>query len=277
MKIGKLASVGIALALVLTGCASPSPKASQSPTSTPSETTAAGTPITDEKTIQAFMDTVTKSCERAKEFGLAVEIPDRNEAIFTSATKQEFSSPSGSDMITRSGTKYELGGWPSGDPLCGEAGWVKNVEHYAKDDPTNEAGDYALSQISQTEYAWTVHRGSPEFNPYAIEIKDGWVTRISANGGYVYEISYGPLSKEIQAAFKKTLAAAGHQYMHLGDQLWNMTFAQAKVFCRKHGLTLVKAEEDNVMLMPSGTAGPFNPKRMNVNVMSGKIVGIWPG
>jgi hypothetical protein len=32
------------------------------------------------------------------------------------------------------------------------------------------------------------------------------------------------------------------------------------------------------MLMPSGTqGGPFDPKRMNVNIMSGKIVGVWPG
>ena len=79
-------------------------------------------------------------------------------------------------------------------------------------------------------------------------------------------------------AYKKTLTASGYQYMYLGDQLWGMTLAKAQAFCKKNGLTFVVAEEDNVMLMPSGTqGGPFNPKRMNLNIMSGKIVGVWPG
>ena len=66
--------------------------------------------------------------------------------------------------------------------------------------------------------------------------------------------------------------------MYLGDQLWGMTLAKAQAFCKKNGLKLVVAEKDNVMLMPSGTqGGPFDPKRMNVNIMSGKIVGVWPG
>jgi hypothetical protein len=123
-----------------------------------------------------------------------------------------------------------------------------------------------------------VHRGSPEFSPYEIEIKDGSVVRISTNNGFVYDISYGPFNADIKQAYKKTLTASGYQYMYLGDQLWGMTLAKAEAFCKKNGLTLVVAEKDNVMLMPSGTqGGPFDPKRMNLNIMSGKIVGVWPG
>ena len=87
-----------------------------------------------------------------------------------------------------------------------------------------------------------------------------------------------PFNAEIKQAYKKTLTASGYQYMYLGDQLWGMTLAKAQAFCKKHGLKLVVAEKDNVMLMPSGTqGGPFDPKRMNLNIMGGKIVGVWPG
>ena len=280
MKLGELASVGIALSLLLTGCAGSTPKASQSPTSSATESSLAaeGALVTDETEIAAFKKAVLDSCARATKDGLIVEILSEDKTIYRAPSKQEFGSPSGADQITRIGSKYELGGWPSGDPLCGEAAWVENIDYHAKNDPSNEAGDYELRKVSEGDFQWTVHRGSPSFNPYGIQIKGGSVVRISTNNDFVYDISYGPFNADIKQAYKKTLTASGYQYMYLGDQLWGMTLAKAEAFCKKNGLTLVVAEKDNVMLMPSGTqGGPFDPKRMNLNIMSGKIVGVWPG
>jgi hypothetical protein len=280
MNLGKLSVAAIALTLALSGCASSTPKASQSPTSSATESSLAaeGVVVTDETEIEEFKKAVLASCDRANKDGLIVDILSEGETIYRAPSKQEIGSPSGADQITRIGSKYQLGGWPSGDPLCGEALWVENINDHAKNDPSNEAGDYELRKVSEGDFQWSVHRGSPSFNPYGIQIKDGSVVQISTNNGFVYDISYGPVNAEIKQAYKKTLTASGYQYMYLGDQLWGMTLAKAQAFCKKNGLKLVVAEEDNVMLMPSGTqGGPFDPKRMNVNIMSGKIVGVWPG
>ena len=235
-------AAAIAVTLALSGCASSTPKASQSPTSSATESSVAagGDVVTNEAEIEAFKKAVLDSCDRANKDGLIVDILSEGETIYRAPSSQD-GSPSGADQITRIGSKYQLGGWPSGDPLCGEALWVENINDHAKNDPSNEAGDYELRKVSEGDFQWSVHRGSPSFNPYGIQIKDGSVVQISTNNGFVYDISYGPFNAEIKQAYKKTLTAAGYQYMYLGDQLWGMTLAKAQAFCKKNGLKLVVA------------------------------------
>lgn len=286
MKLGRVAFAAIALALALAGCMSPAPSATKLPEQPQASAVASptehenveGKVVVDEAQVEAFTKVILASCKRANDNGLIVDIIGEDKTIYRATTLLGVASPSGSDQFTRIGSKFELGGWPDGDPLCSEAAAIQNVAYYAKNDPTNGAAKSILREVSSSEFKWAVHRGSADLNFYTVQITNALVSRIESNKGVVYEISYGPFEVQIEQTFKKVLNASGYQYMYLGDQLWEMALPKAKIFCEKNGLILAVAESDTAQIAPSGDASAtFNPKRMNVNVMNGQIVGVWPG
>ena len=181
-------------------------------------------------------------------------------------------------MMTRSNHGDEIGGWFDGDPICTEAAYANRVK--PKGSPANANGvkfDYKYVEIKPGTVDWYVHRQSQELNPVRISYANGLVTTVEyLESKYVFEISYGPFSKRIKDAYQAALVSSGQQYMYLTPPMFGMTLAEAKVYAKSKGLTVLVGIKEGEDLFPSGPPGGISdPKRMIVNIMSGEIVGVW--
>ena len=113
-------------------------------------------------------------------------------------------------------------------------------------------------------------------SPSRIVIKNNLITAITQSNDYGYEFKYGPFTTAVTAAYKKALVASNQQYLPVAEAVWNMTYADARVYLQKHGLKIMLGYKDDVDLYPSGPpAGISDPKRIIVNLIDGKIVGLW--
>ena len=270
---GKLAAL-LASAILLSGCAGQS---NSTPTPTPTVSleikARTGNPDADR-----LIATLIASCELSKKQDFAVETPSLNSTIYSFAMP---SKPLPLDdvlhQMAKKDGKYEVSGWPDGNPLCGEAMYADRVVPLGS--PKNNDGivfDYIIKKVSDNVFDWTIYRDSQYRRPYRITLEDNLVRSMKTDNGLVFNFSYDPLPASLEKIHQKILVEANMQYLALGEQMWDMTVPEAKAFCKKHGLTLLVGAEDGTYLFPSGPpGGKSDPKRMIVNTSDGKIVGVW--
>jgi hypothetical protein len=221
---------------------------------------------------------IQASCELGKAKGMAIEVPNRKETIYSFPVAPDDNALDAYlNQLTFKGGKYELSGWPERDPVCTEAQFAERV--VAIGSPKNKDGvvfDYVLKKIDDNTFDWSVYGESPDRSPVRISFANNLVTLIDWNNGYSFKITYGPLDKKLADVRQQELVAKGMQYLPVGNKVWGMTLPEAKAYLKKHGLTLLVGIEDDVDHYPSGPPGnKSDPKRMIVNLIDGVIVGVW--
>ncbi len=272
MVWGKLATI-VATTLLLAGCSgAPVAKPTESPTPTLVVKPQTGDPDADR-----IIAALSASCRLGKSKGMAIEVPSKKEIIYTlPMPANPLTLDTFLHTLTYVNGAYSLSGWPSDDPPCFEANYAERV--VAKGSPKNSNGvvfDYILKKIDDNTYDWAVYRQSAERSFTRIKIENGLVSSLGM-WGEKFKITYGPLGAQLEAERKKALVAENVQYLDIGQHVWEMSFAEAKAYLKKRGLTILVGMEDGVDYYPSGPpGGKSDPKRMIVNIMDGKIVGVW--
>ena len=286
LKIG----AGVLAVVLLTGCApSPTPSGLPSPSSTPSaspspSSTPSASPssnvkvVTGEPEVDEFIAILNASCQQGQNVGLAVAIPKEKQTTYAFPQSDYFVYGQSWNMMTKTTDGYEIGGWFDGDVLCNEARLANRV--VPKGTPPNSNGvvfKYKYVETKPGTVDWSVNREMQSFDPVRFTYVNGLVTSVEfSTTKYVFKTSYGPFSKTIKDAYQAALVSSAQQYMYLSPPLWGMTLANAKKYCKKNGLTVVVGMKDGEDFFPSGPPGGISdPKRMIVNIMSGKIVGVW--
>jgi hypothetical protein len=272
MYWGKLGAIA-ATTLLLAGC-SGGTTATQtpSPTSTLVANSQTGDPAADK-----LIEIIKRSCALGQSKGMAIYVPNRKETIYSFPVEAGASQLDDLNYMTLSGGKYEIAGWPGGDPLCVASMYVERLVPIGS--PENADGvvfDYELKKIDESTYDLGLYQQSSirSFTRYHFE--DNLITSMKWDNGYSFSITYGPLDQKINAARQKALVEEGMQYLPIGQKVWGMTLAEAKVYLKKQGLTLLVGGKDGEYFFPSGPpGGKSDPKRMIVNIMEGKIVGVW--
>jgi hypothetical protein len=256
---------------------SSSPSSSATPTPSPSPSSTVKV-ITGEPEVDEFIAVLNASCKKGQSDGLAVAIPKMKQTTYAFAQSDFFVYGQSWNMMTKTTDGYEIGGWFDGDVLCNEAAYANRV--VPKGSAPNANGvvfKYKYVEVKPGTVDWSVNREMRSFDPVRFTFVNGLVTSAEfSTTKYVFKTSYGPFSKTIKDAYKAALVSSAQQYMYLSPPLWGMTLAQARVYCQTNGLTVVVGIKDGEDLFPSGPPGGISdPKRMIVNIMSGKIVGVW--
>jgi hypothetical protein len=133
-----------------------------------------------------------------------------------------------------------------------------------------------LKKVDDSTYDLGLYGQSPTLTFARYHFEGDRITWMKWDKGYLFEITYGPLSEELKSARQKALVEEGLQYLPVGQKVWGMTLPEAEVYVKKQGLTIVVGMEDGIEYFPSGPPeGKSDPKRMIVNIMDGKIVGVW--
>ncbi len=234
--------------------------------------------VTGEPVVDEFIAILNASCKQGQTVGLAVAIPKAKQTTYAFPQSDYFVYGQSWNMMTKTTDGYEIGGWFDGDVLCNEASNANRV--VPKGTPPNANGvtfKYKYVEVKPGTVDWSVNREMRSFDPVRFTFVNGLVTSVEfSTTKYVFKTSYGPFSKTIKDAYQAALVSSAQQYMYLSPPLWGMTLTQAKAYCKKKGLTVVVGIEDGEDYFPSGPPGGISdPKRMIVNIMSGKIVGVW--
>lgn len=263
-----------AATLLLAGCAgapTDGAKPSTSPTPTLVIKSQTGDPEADK-----LIAIIHASCKLGTAKGMAIYNLNEKKTIYSFPGEvgpgQEYLNE-----MTLSKGAYGIGGWPDGDPLCMASMYAERL--VPKGSAKNENGvvfDYVLKKVDDSTYDLGMYQQSPTLFYSRFHLEANLVTSIKWHNGYSFDITYGPLGQKLVAERQKALVAQGLQYLPVGSKIFGMTLAEAKVYLKKHGLTLLLGGKDNVDFYPSGPpGGKSDPKRMIVNVLDGKIVGVW--
>lgn len=274
MTWGKLGALAVAL-LTLVGCSNTTPR----PTPSPTVEKLVVKKITGDAEADRIIAILKSSCDRGKRNGLETYITQTKKTIWAFPQPNfAYSFEWWSQMVDSKG-KTELGGWVSGDIVCYESIFAERVVPAgSKPNAQGVTFNYKLVKINDTTFDWSMHRESPDFGTarYTIEGETLKAIRTAGENPFDYQISYGPFPSDIQEKYQKALIAANAQYMYLTPPMYGMTLEQAKAYCKKNGLTLLVAGEDEEMFYPSGPpGGKSDPKRMMVNILNGQISGVW--
>jgi hypothetical protein len=266
MTWGKIATTA-ATVLLLTGCSAPAPQAS-SPTAEPSPSATSGLAIvniTGDRESDWFIAVLKASCQRGKDAGLAVYVPQEQETIYTFPQQDDWSYSAYWNMMTTTGAGSDIGGWFDGDVICNESRYLEG----------NLGGDLNLRKINDTTFEWTAGRPSAaEISTATFTIKNDLVQVIEEDGSmdFTFQLSYGPFSQEKLDTYNDTLVASGDQYMYLTKPMWGMTLEGVKSYAKTHGLTVVVGVQDSEYFE---IKGPSDPKRMIVSLGEGRVVVVW--
>lgn len=272
MYWGKLSAI-LATTGLLAGCATGTTALqTPSPTSTLVAKSQTGDPAADK-----LIEIIKESCALGQSKGMAIYIPKEKETIYSFPVESGASQPDNLNQMTLRGGKYEIAGWPDGDPLCLASMYVERL--VPKGSPANADGvvfDFELKKIDESTYDLGLYQQSSTRSFTRYHFEENLITSMKRENGYSFSITYGPLDQKISAARQKALVEEGMQYLPIGQKVWGMTLAEAKVYLKKHGLTLLVGGKDGEYFYPSGPpGGKSDPKRMIVNIMEGKIVGVW--
>lgn len=272
MYWGKVWAI-VATTALLAGCAgSPAAKTTPTPTETFLALSQTGDPEADK-----LITIIRASCKLSQDNGMSVYIPNRKDTIYSFAPEAGGQQNDYLNQLTLSKGKYGIGGWPDGDPLCLASMYAERL--VPNGSSKNEQGvvfDFVLNKIDDSTYDLGMFQQSPTRSFTRFHVEGNLVTSMKWDNGYVYEITYGPLDRKMRDIRQKVLVAEGLQYLPVGQKVWGMTLAEAKVYLKKQGLTLLVGGKDGEYYYPSGPpGGKSDPKRMIVNIMDGKIVGVW--
>lgn len=272
MYWGKVWAI-VATTALLAGCAG-SPAAKTTPT--PTETSLVKSQTGDQE-ADRLINIIGASCKLAQDNGMSVYIPKSKETIFSFAPEAGGQQNDYLNQLTFSKGKYGIGGWPDGDPLCLASMYAERL--VPKGSSENEQGvvfDFVLNKIDASTYDLGMFMQSPTRSFTRFQVEGNLVTSMEWDNGLVFEITYGPLDRKMRDIRQKVLVEEGLQYLPVGQKVWGMTLAEAKVYLKKQGLTLLVGGKDGEYYYPSGPpGGKSDPKRMIVNIMDWKIVGVW--
>jgi hypothetical protein len=263
-----------AIVLLLSGCT-----ASPNPASTPPASTLVVTRVTGDPEADRIIAILKASCERGKTDGLIVTESKTNTKHYLFPRKSEYGFQEWWNEMTEVSGQFELGGPPNSDLVCTESMFASRV--VPKGSKPNENGvtfKYELAKISDSTFDWSMHRESPDFTTSRYTIEGDTLVSIAymSDTKFEYQIGFGPFSGKIQDEHKRALKAAHAEYLYLTPPMYGMSFAEAKAYCKKHGLKIVLGGKDDELFYPSGApGGKSDPKRMFVNVLDGVIVGVW--
>ncbi|MEN9730883.1 MAG: hypothetical protein RL488_193 [Actinomycetota bacterium] len=269
MNWAKISAIA-ATTLLLAGCAG-SPTAKSTPTPTLVVKSQTGDPEADK-----LIAIIHASCKRGTAEGMAIYNPNEKKTIYSFPGQvgpgQEYLKE-----MTLSKGDYGIGGWPEGDPLCMASMYVERlVPKGSAKDANGVVFDYVLKKIDESTFDLGMYQQSPTLFHTRFHLEGNLVTSLKWQNGYLFNITYGPLDQKLVAIRQKAMVEQGLQYLPVGSNIYGMTLAEAKVYLKKHGLTLLVGAKDNQDYFPSGPpGGKSDPKRMIVNVIDGKIVGVW--
>ncbi len=220
---------------------------------------------------------IERSCKLGQANGMAIHIPSTKQTIYSFPPKAGENQYDYLNQMTLAKGKYGIGGWPDGDPLCLASAYVERlVPIGSHKNADGVVFDYVLKKVDSQTYDLGTFDQSPTRTFTRYHFEGDLITSMRWENDLSFEITYGPLDKKLVAARQKALIAAGLQYLPVGNNIFDMTLAEAKVYLKKHGLTLLVGMQDGVDFYPSGPpGGKSDPKRMVVNIMDGKIVGVW--
>jgi hypothetical protein len=273
MNWGKTCAL-IGATLLLAGCSgAPTEVDKPSASSTPSLVVKSQTGDPEADKLIAI---VHASCKLGTARGMSIYNPNEKKTIYSFpghvGPGQEYLNE-----VTLSKGEYGIGGWPEGDPLCMASMYVERL--VPKGSAKNVNGvvfDYVLKKVDDSTYDLGMYQQSSTRFYTRFHIENNLVSSLKWENGYLFNINYGPLDQKVIAARQKALVEQGLQYLPVGSNIYGMTVAEAKAYLKKHGLTLLLGGKDNVLFYPSGPpGGKSDPRRMIVNVLDGKIVGVW--
>lgn len=160
-----------------------------------------------------MLEVLANSCNNALAIGLHYRFdpPTSNGVsdveIAPAQTILKFFDPT--NMMQKYNGDWQPGGFPDGDVLCADADWVTSYQNTKAKSPKGLNALFFASNVaklSEGEYSFAIHRGSPEMRAFTYLVTDGLATEVDVPIGdtdvYRYVLQYG-VSADDQALIKK--------------------------------------------------------------------------